>query len=236
MSGKGHFWFFYKWCLGILPTVVRDGCRASVLSLHLSANPVISRLHVLPVENGFGQELEYPVISSYMAFIFDWSECQTLEAWGSSVKRQGKEKGWVFHGNAKPKAFFTCGGSPTEFGQAIWFPGHLPPPWPYLTQTCGIFREAVGFIASLALDWLFGYKHNITQPQEREQLWGHMLDDKKTTSCIIQTGPGAGLSSVNAKQPSRKMDEHSGLSFRPCQTISRSSVFPASSWWHTLAL
>lgn len=45
-------------------------CRAPVLSELLSANPVISWFHVLPVENGFGQELENSVLSSHMLFIF----------------------------------------------------------------------------------------------------------------------------------------------------------------------
>lgn len=68
-SGKGHLWFFYNWyCLGILPRVVRDGCRALVLTPHLFANPGISWLHGLPVENGFGQELENSVLSSCMPF------------------------------------------------------------------------------------------------------------------------------------------------------------------------
>lgn len=48
------------------PEVVRDGCRASVLSLHFFANSVISKLRFCLLQDGSEQKLENSVTSSFM--------------------------------------------------------------------------------------------------------------------------------------------------------------------------
>lgn len=68
------FWFLSKWCcLGILPRVVRDGCRLSVLILHLFANSVISWLHLLPARQQNWAGAEKLCSPSYKPSPYGWT-------------------------------------------------------------------------------------------------------------------------------------------------------------------
>lgn len=105
-------WSFYKWCcLGILPRVVRDGCRASVLSLHFFANSVISKLRFCLLQDGSEQKLENSVTSSFMFFLL--AECRLSTTMPAPC---GVRCWYKRESNARPEAFLMLGVL-TEFGQ-----------------------------------------------------------------------------------------------------------------------
>lgn len=119
---KVIFWFLSKWCcLGILPRVVRDGCRLSVLSLLLFANLVISRLYLLPSRQQIWAGVRkfcQPVSESFPPWLSrGWGQCQLLVVW-RALSKDKAHKRRTRHGDTMPKegGRFRAGG-PTEFGQ-----------------------------------------------------------------------------------------------------------------------
>lgn len=135
----------------------------------------------------------------------------------------------------KAKGVFQGGGSP-EYLASNLIRSPAPTSTPSSDPDSGIYREVGRFRAFVALDWLFCYKYNITQPREREQFRGRCWRIGRPLLMLLQMRSWGRTEFCECQRASLKNDEHSGLSFWPWEAISRSGVFTTSSWCCALAL